>query len=73
MTITEEGLMANFYQPLDPECPIVSATFGRWNEDPIMRQSGCMEEFAKDFERKHRRECERCKAYGLANIEVEIA
>lgn len=61
--------MYHYHAPLDPECPEVNA-FYESLDDPIMRESGCTGEFIGDFENRHRLECERCKEYGLANLEV---
>ena len=38
--------------------------------DPMTAASGVGDEIADDFERRHRRTCERCQAYGAEHIEV---
>jgi hypothetical protein len=58
------------HAPLDPECPAVSQYRAATDDDPIMQMSGCADEFAEVFEQRHRSSCERCKAYGCANIEA---
>ena len=57
-----------FHHPLDPDCPAV--TRYREEDDPIMRLSGCADEFAADFARAHRSRCDRCVEYGAENVEV---
>lgn len=56
--------------PLDPECPVVRDWQDRFFDDPITEASGCVDEIGADFERRHRKECQRCQAFGVANIEV---
>lgn len=65
--------MSNRYRwhaPLDPDCPTVR----NWREaeanDPISQQCGCMDEITDAWEERHRARCERCQAYGAANVEV---
>ncbi|VIO80093.1 hypothetical protein [Bradyrhizobium ivorense] len=58
--------------PLDPECPAVIASASALLDDPMTKAMGApTDEIIADYARKHRRECERCHDYGLANIEVE--
>lgn len=57
--------------PLDPYCPVVESTLSCWREDSLMMESGCLGEFVADFEREHRRECQRCTVWGLENADVE--
>ena len=61
--------------PLDPDCPAArEEVFDRaenMREDPMTRHYGVdVSEFAEDWEAKHRGSCERCQAYGAANIDV---
>lgn len=56
--------------PLDPDCPVACAFFETLDHDPMTAASGCGDEIAEAFERKHRRTCARCQEFGVANIEV---
>jgi hypothetical protein len=58
------------HAPLDPDCPEVQAYHDRTDDDPLMIDSGCADEFLENFERKHRAECKRCQNFGAENIEV---
>lgn len=55
--------------PLDPDCPRVKQ-FAKARDDPIMKMSGCWDEFLEDFSNQHRIECKRCQEYGATNTEV---
>ncbi len=59
------------HAPLDPECPDnpLPDFFG----DPITAEYGIGEEMAPLIEGGHRKKCNRCQAYGVENIEVEIS
>jgi len=59
-----------YHQPLDPDCPAVQQYQENTASDPIMEFSGCADEFFAAFEREHRETCERCREFGVANIEV---
>ena len=54
--------------PLDPECPDYPLI--GFYDDPITIASGCADEIAPLIESKHRQECERCRDFGLANVDV---
>ncbi len=57
--------------PLDPECPVVSRTRNDLLDDPMTSHAGApVDEILEDFARKHRQSCERCRDFGLANVEV---
>lgn len=57
----------SWYTPLDPDCP--NNPMEAFYADPITIAYG-----ANDcdtlLEKNHRRECERCRDYGLENIDV---
>lgn len=68
-----------YHAPLDPGCTEVEHAFQipmtdeetgeeYWIEDPYA--SMCGEELYDDFETKHRLKCERCRTFGVENIEV---
>ncbi len=59
------------HAPLDPECPDVIEFYEGHADDPISQMCGCMDEIGDDFERRHRQHCERCQAYGAANIDIK--
>jgi hypothetical protein len=62
----------NYRAPLDPECPHVEAYMAALFGDPMTPARGApTDEICEDFARRHRRSCERCRYFGLANIEVE--
>lgn len=67
MKMVEAG---RWVYPLDPSCPHVKS-FERGQEDPMMKMSGCADEFRDDFERSHRKKCKRCMNYGLENVDVD--
>jgi hypothetical protein len=56
--------------PIDPECPEVAEYMERLFSDPMTSYSGCGDEIAEAFERKHRMGCKRCQEYGAANVDV---
>jgi hypothetical protein len=58
---------APWHAPVDPDCP---GNPHNRPEDPMDDYCGCMDEINEAAERRHRRECPRCQAYGAANIEV---
>ncbi len=58
-----------YHAPLDPECEMVHAFISLLNDDPIARTMA--DEIIEIFELRHRQTCERCREFGLANIEVE--
>jgi hypothetical protein len=60
----------NWHAPLDQGCETVAA-FMEGADDPMMQHSGCWGEVLEGFEKKHRHECKRCQAFGVANMEVE--
>ena len=62
--------MRRMYAPLDPDCPEVEHFYESLDGDPMTAASGVGDEVAEDFEARHRRSCERCQAFGAANIEV---
>ena len=60
-----------YHMPVDPACPAVLEYAKSLLEDPLTHAMGApVDEIMEDFERKHRQTCERCREYGLANIEV---
>lgn len=60
-----------YHAPLDPECPEASAFRDALFNDPMSRGMGApLDEIMEMFERKHRAKCERCKQYGVENIDV---
>lgn len=59
------------HAPLDPECPTVSEFASALFDDPMTSAMGTpTDDIMDDFEAKHRAKCERCQAFGAANIEV---
>ena len=59
------------HAPLDPDCPEASGFLNALFDDPMTEAMGApTDDIVEGFERKHRRTCERCRAYGAANIEV---
>lgn len=66
----------HWYAPLDPECPKakkeVYDRLDEMNNDPMTAAMGApVEDFAEEWERKHRAQCKRCQAYGAENIDVQ--
>lgn len=59
-----------YYFPLDPECPEVQK-LQETLSDPMTIAYGVGPDIVESFERKHRFNCERCREYGAANVEVE--
>lgn len=66
--------MWKHHLPLDPACPEVEHAFqieaepGVWIDDPM--GAPVMDELMADFENRHRRNCGRCREYGMMNVEV---
>lgn len=64
--------MARCYAPCDPDCPEYREYVEVLVNDPMTDAMGApVDEIIEGFERRHRFKCERCRAYGAANIEVE--
>src|SRR5262245_32218010 len=64
------GLMPRWHLPLDPDCPAVTRVIEAQMNDPIWASAGVEEEWWEDFEKRHRSGCDRCREYGVINIEV---
>jgi len=61
-----------YYAPCDPACPEYRDFAEALFNDPMTYAMGApTDDIMEGFEHKHRAKCERCKAFGLANIEVE--
>jgi hypothetical protein len=58
------------HYPIDPDCPFVCAWRQTFWDDPMTAACGCADEIAEDWERRHVRRCERCRAFGYANVEI---
>lgn len=64
-------MSSHFYAPLDPACPEVKEYSRTLMDDPMTRAMGApVDEILEDWANIHRQKCQRCKEYGLANIEV---
>lgn len=60
-----------YHMPVDPECPEVREYTDTLLNGPMTHAMGApVDEILEDSERKHCQTCERCREYGLANIEV---
>lgn len=60
-----------WHAPLDPNCPTVRDKTDRLLNDPMTWAYGApVDDIMEAFERKHRGECDRCREFGAANIEV---
>lgn len=59
-----------YVMPLDPECPAVQERDEMMANDPMTAYSCVGDELQEEFHRQHLLNCERCKEYGCANIEV---
>jgi hypothetical protein len=57
-----------YHAPCDPDCPKYRRYVDALYNDP-MSEGAPLGEIMEEFERNHRRKCERCKEYGVANIE----
>lgn len=63
--------MAQWHAPLDPDCPEVREYSDTLFDDPMTAAMGApVDDIMEGFERKHRKTCKRCQAFGAANIEV---
>jgi hypothetical protein len=60
-----------YYAPLDPDCP--DNHMQEFWDDPMTAYSGCGDELAEMLEKEHRANCQRCKEYGLENIDIKEA
>lgn len=59
--------------PVDPRCPVVKSFHRNLDEDPLTGAMGApVDDIVDLFERRHRAKCDRCQAFGAANIEVEV-
>lgn len=59
-----------WHAPVDPECPEVANFNHNLYSDPMSELCGCLDEIQESWEARHAKECERCREYGCANIEV---
>ena len=63
--------MPSWYAPCDPECPEYSEFSDSLFDDPMTAAMGAPTgEIMEGFERRHRADCERCREYGAANIDI---
>lgn len=62
--------MAKWRHPLDPKCPAVRYFTRDLLSDPLTQMGAPIDDIMEDFERRHRSVCERCRLYGLENIEI---
>jgi hypothetical protein len=72
--------LSRMHFPLDPDCPEVQHAFqipvrdeeGNeiWIDDPM--GAAVMDELWADFEKNHRKVCERCTMYGAENVEPKF-
>ena len=60
-----------WHLPLDPECEVVAEYAETLGSLPITLAPGIGGEAWAEFERLHRRECERCALYGLQNQKMD--
>lgn len=58
------------YLPLDPDCPAVAKAHQAQAEDPMWAYADIGEEWWEDFRKRHFPICERCRTFGVENIEV---
>lgn len=60
-----------YHAPCDPNCPVYSDFLSSLYDDPMTEAMGApTDDIVQGFESKHRAKCERCQAYGAANIDV---
>ena len=59
-----------YHAPLDSDCLKVVEFYSSLYEDPMSDACDCLDEICELWESRHHKECERCREYGLANIEV---
>ncbi len=60
-----------YYMPPDPECPEVRDYRECLLNDPMtIAMHAPVDEILEDFDRTHVQNCERCREYGLANVEI---
>ena len=63
--------MMRYNFPVDPDCPAVSKFRTAMLEDPMTHAMGApTDELFELFDRRHRNNCDRCREYGAANVEV---
>ena len=60
-----------WHLPLDPECEVVAEHAQTLGIDPAALSSWAGGETWAEFERLHRRECERCALYGARNMRTD--
>lgn len=67
-------MTGRWHMPLDPDCPDVAHAFqvevepGVWIDDPMAAY--VIDDLWEDFNKRHPARCERCREFGLANIEA---
>jgi hypothetical protein len=56
--------------PLDPACPEWVKELSTLWDDPMTAYSGVGDEIQDDLEKVHRNKCQRCRDFGVENIEM---
>ena len=56
-----------YVYPLDPECPVVAEFMETLFGDPTMALGAPVEDITEEFERQHRKQCERVRNTASAN------
>jgi hypothetical protein len=65
-----KALIPGYVLPLDPDCPEVERFMDSLETDPMTVASGVGDELSDTWNKLHRNSCQRCREYGVANIEV---
>ena len=61
-----------YVYPLDPECPVVAEFMETLFGEPATMAIGApVEDIIEEFERRHRKQCERCQEYGVRHRVTE--
>lgn len=64
--------MANYFFPVDPDCPEVYEYRKKILQDPMTEHvpGDVIGDLFEDFENKHRPTCARCQEYGCAHVDM---
>ncbi len=54
--------------PLNPECPVATAFRDLLRDRAYVKRGGYWEKELEDFEKTHKRKCEKCRKYGVGGM-----
>ena len=60
-----------YHFPIDPDCPVVREYMDTLFDDPMTEAMGApTDDIVEFFRRRHIQTCDRCRKYGVDNVEL---